>query len=64
METPFEFKLIEVDESNFKISTHNLISQVKFKASYDFDKVFVQGRLIDRGAIADWGLRNEDWKEK
>ena len=64
METPFEFKLIEVDESNFKISTHNLISQVKFKASYDFDKVFVQGRLIDRHSIGDWGLRNEDWKEK
>lgn len=47
-ETPFEFKVIEVEGDKLAMTTHNLLSAVSFEAAYDFDKTFVQGRKKDR----------------
>ncbi len=48
-ESPFEFKVIEVTSSFISMKTYNLIDKVDFKAVYNFNKTFVQGRSIDRG---------------
>jgi hypothetical protein len=48
VEAPFEFKVVEVDAHGVSVSTHNLFSRIRFGATYDFDKTFVQGRLRDR----------------
>jgi DNA repair exonuclease SbcCD nuclease subunit len=47
-ETPFEFKLIEVEPGQISVRTLNLRRQLRLGATYDFDKTFVQGRLCDR----------------
>ena len=47
-ETPFDFKLIEVGLDAVRMSTHNLAARVDFRAEYDYDKTFVQGRATDR----------------
>lgn len=47
-ETSFEFKVIEVEVGKVTMTTHNLSPDVSFKAAYDYDKTFVQGRKKDR----------------
>jgi hypothetical protein len=48
-ETPFEFKLIEVGEGTLTMKTLSLVSNLNFRAEYDFTHTFVQGREKDRG---------------
>lgn len=47
-ETPFEFKVIEIDRGGLTIETVPLVSSVSFRALYDWDRTFVQGRRCDR----------------
>jgi 3',5'-cyclic AMP phosphodiesterase CpdA len=47
-ETPFEFKVIQVEGGRVSVRTLNLFAGVRFKATYDFDRSFVQGRPCDR----------------
>ena len=47
-EPPFEFKLIELEAKILKMVTVSLIPQMDFKAQYDYNKAFVQGRKRDR----------------
>lgn len=47
-ETPFEFKVIEVEADNVTMATRSLFADVSFKALYNYDKTFVQGRKKDR----------------
>lgn len=54
VETPFEFKLFEVDEAGMKMTTLNLLERLDFRAVYNFDKVFAQGRLCDRAFEIDF----------
>lgn len=49
VETPFEFKLVEVDGACLRVSTHNLLDRVSFDAVYDWERTYVQGRPVDRG---------------
>ena len=49
VETPFEFKLVEIGDGRLRVSTHNLIRRLGIETEYDFDKTFVQGRAKDRG---------------
>jgi 3',5'-cyclic AMP phosphodiesterase CpdA len=49
VETPFEFKVIDVTLGRLDVRTVALLPQVDFQASYDWDKTFVQGRACDRG---------------
>ncbi len=48
VETPFEFKLFEIDQSTLKMTTLNLLDRINFDAVYNFDQTFAQGRLCDR----------------
>ncbi len=50
-ETPFDFKLFEIEDGRVTMSTMNLLPQVDFVAEYDFDKTFVQGRKVDRSFV-------------
>ena len=47
-ETPFEFKVIDISADAMTMRTENLMDVCGFRASYDFNKTFVQGRLKDR----------------
>jgi len=47
-ETPFEFKVFTVTATEITMETVNLLPAVEFKAAYDFDKTYVQGRRKDR----------------
>ena len=47
-EVPFEFKVFEVDPPQIRMSTISLTGRTSFRAEYDYDKTFVQGRLKDR----------------
>ncbi len=47
-ETPFEFKVFTVTTTQFTMETVSLLPAVAFKATYDFDKTYVQGRYPDR----------------
>lgn len=47
-ETPFEFKVFTVTTTEFTMETVNLLPAVEFKAAYNFDKTYVQGRRRDR----------------
>ncbi len=47
-ETPFEFKVFEISEGKLSMETVSLMSRVSFRADYDWDKTFVQGRFCDR----------------
>lgn len=47
-ETPFEFKVFTVTATPFTMETVNLLPAVEFKAVYNFDKTYVQGRYPDR----------------
>ena len=48
VESPFEFKLFEVDRTTLSMTTHNLGHCLDFPADYNFDQTFVQGRACDR----------------
>ncbi|MBS14933.1 MAG: hypothetical protein CME19_25510 [Gemmatimonadetes bacterium] len=48
VETPFEFKLFEVDSDTIRMTTHNLNDRVDFKAEYNWNQTFAQGRARDR----------------
>ena len=48
VETPFEFKLFEVDGKTLSMQTHNLREAIDFPTVYDWDSTFVQGRAADR----------------
>jgi hypothetical protein len=47
-ETPFEFKLFTVASGSVRMSTISLLDRINFKAEYDFNKTYVQGRGKDR----------------
>lgn len=48
VESPFEFKLFEMQSDLLSMTTISLADRLPFKADYDKDKTFVQGRMIDR----------------
>lgn len=48
VETPFEFKLFEIGPGSVRMCTLSLALQVSFKAEYNYDKTYVQGRSRDR----------------
>ncbi len=48
VETPFEFKLFEVTSDSVSMKTHNLLDRIDFRADYNWDNTFVQGRACDR----------------
>jgi 3',5'-cyclic-AMP phosphodiesterase len=47
-EAPFEFKVFEINADHLSMETVSLMSRVSFRADYDWDKTFVQGRRCDR----------------
>ena len=47
-ETPFEFKLFELNDKFFSMETISLADEVSFRANYNFNKTYVQGRACDR----------------
>ena len=49
VETPFEFKLFEVDGDSIAMSTVNLADRLDWRGEYNQDRAFVQGRPVDRG---------------
>lgn len=53
-ETPFEFKVIDLEPGRLAMRTENLFTSCEFTADYDFDKTFVQGRLKDRAFELYW----------
>jgi 3',5'-cyclic-AMP phosphodiesterase len=55
VETPFEFKLFEIEATGISMRTVSLLARVGFDAVYDFDRTFVQGREGDRGFARDAG---------
>lgn len=44
VETPFEFKLFEIDRESISMTTIALADRLPFAAEYDVDKAFVQGK--------------------
>ncbi|TFG70107.1 MAG: hypothetical protein E4H27_06380 [Anaerolineales bacterium] len=53
-ETPFEFKVIDIEPGRLTMRTENLVDECGFAARYNFDKTFVQGRLKDRAFDLYW----------
>ena len=47
-ETPFEAKLFEFNDGKLSMKTITFADMLDFRASYDFNKTFVQGRACDR----------------
>lgn len=56
VETPFEFKLFEVNPQQMEMSTIALSAVLPFEGEYDVSKSFVQGRVTDRSLSRE--LRN------
>ena len=48
IETPFEFKVIELKHEFVSMKTISLASSMSYIGDYNFNKTFVQGREIDR----------------
>lgn len=48
VETPFEFKLIEITPERLTMTTVPLLPRLDIQAAYNWDKTFVQGRQRDR----------------
>ena len=48
IETPFEFKVVEIDPGRVAMRTVSLAERVDFGADYDDQRAFVQGRQEDR----------------
>ena len=53
-ETPFEFKVVDLEPGRMVMRTENLASKCNFTAQYNYDKTFVQGRLKDRAFELRW----------
>ena len=47
-ETPFEFKVIDIEPGRLAMRTENLVEDCGFTAQYNYNKTYVQGRLKDR----------------
>ena len=47
-ETPFEFKVFDLNENFFSMETVSLADKVSFNANYNFNKTYIQGRTCDR----------------
>jgi len=56
-ETPFEIKVFDVQADHISMTTVSLLPLVSFRAGYNWDKTFVQGRRCDRtfSWVADTG---------
>lgn len=52
IEAPFEFKLVEVDKGNIRLSTHSLTDEISFPWEYNSERTYVQGRPRDRGFVS------------
>lgn len=48
VETPFEFKVVDVNRDGWSMRTVALLPEVEFRAAYDWERTFVQGRACDR----------------
>jgi len=48
VESPFEFKLFEMQPNQLSMTTISLAEHIPFIAEYDQEKTFVQGRTVDR----------------
>jgi 3',5'-cyclic AMP phosphodiesterase CpdA len=48
VETPYEFKVIEVRPGYLRVTTHSLVERVAWRPAYDFARNYVQGRVCDR----------------
>jgi len=48
VETPMEFKLIEIDAPHLRMTTHSLADMLTFPMDYDPANAFVHGRTCDR----------------
>ena len=48
VESPFEFKLFEMQPDQLSMTTVSLRAHMPFTAGYDQEKMFVQGRTVDR----------------
>ncbi|WP_062109237.1 metallophosphoesterase family protein [Bacillus niameyensis] len=60
IETPFEYKLVEVDKSHIKISTCRINpSELDFVAEYNHERQYVQGREQDRELVMDLEMRQQ-----
>lgn len=51
IETPFEFKLVEVVDACLRIRTISLRDRLPFSVPYDTTRAYVQGRTRDRQAL-------------
>lgn len=51
VETPFEYKLIEVTDDGIRLQTFPLSGPLSFEPKYDISRSFVQGREQDREAV-------------
>jgi DNA repair exonuclease SbcCD nuclease subunit len=49
VETPFEFKVVEITRERMAMTTVPLMPQIDIQADYRWDRTFVQGRRRDRG---------------
>jgi len=47
-ETPFEFKVFELQDNNFSMETISLADKINFNTNYNFNKTYIQGRTCDR----------------
>jgi hypothetical protein len=47
-EVPFEFKVLDITSNQLSMRTVSMMNACNFAVTYNFDKTFVQGRLIDR----------------
>ncbi len=47
-ETPFEFKVFELDKESLSMETISLADKMNFRTEYNFNKTYVQGRACDR----------------
>ena len=54
VETPFEFKLFEVQPQQMKMTTLSLGDALAFDSAYDATKAFVQGRDSDRSFVREF----------
>jgi DNA repair exonuclease SbcCD nuclease subunit len=53
-ESPFEFKVIDLEPGHMVMRTENLFNACGFRVNYDYNKTFVQGRLKDRAVDIRW----------
>ena len=59
-ESPFEFKDIEITDVGLTVRTVSLFHEVGWRAQYDFDAAYVQGRPCDRELTLAWEAVDPD----